>query len=96
VQNQQKIEWPRTMVVAKAYVDQLERSQALSADRIASLRKAIQSADDSHASPKQLAQNKKKLKGMAPSLEKSAAAAKTPADQSRMRDLAQILRDPAV
>ena len=25
VQNQQKIEWPRRLVVAKAYVDQLER-----------------------------------------------------------------------
>ena len=95
VQNQQKIEWPRTMVVARAYLDQLERSQALPLDRIASLRKAIQSADESHASPKELAQNRKKLKGMAPSLEKSAATAKTPADASRMRDLAEILKNPA-
>ena len=29
VQNQQKIESPRNLIVAKAYVDQLERSQAL-------------------------------------------------------------------
>ena len=29
VQNQQKIDWPRNLIVAKAYVDQLERSQAL-------------------------------------------------------------------
>ncbi|MGA8924089.1 MAG: hypothetical protein WB682_13180, partial [Candidatus Dormiibacterota bacterium] len=29
VQNQQKIVWPANLVVAKAYVDQLERSQAL-------------------------------------------------------------------
>ena len=29
VQNQQKIEWPRNLIMAKAYVDQLERSQAL-------------------------------------------------------------------
>jgi len=29
VQNQQKLEWPRNLIVAKAYVDQLERSQAL-------------------------------------------------------------------
>ena len=29
VQNQQKIEWPRNLIVAKAYVDRLERSQAL-------------------------------------------------------------------
>ena len=42
VQNQQKIEWPRKLVVAKAYVDQLERSQALPADQIAALRQAIE------------------------------------------------------
>ncbi|MGA9186830.1 MAG: hypothetical protein WBZ32_16160, partial [Candidatus Acidiferrales bacterium] len=35
VQNQQKIEWPAQLVVAKAYVDQLERSEALPAKRIA-------------------------------------------------------------
>ena len=42
VQNQQKLEWPAQLVVAKAYLDQLERSQALPADRIAALRTAIQ------------------------------------------------------
>src|SRR5882724_11808530 len=45
VQNQQKIEWPRNLTVAKAYVDQLERSQALPADRITTLRAAIQKGD---------------------------------------------------
>ena len=39
VQNQEKLVWPAKMVVAKAYVDQLERSNALPAGRIASLRK---------------------------------------------------------
>ena len=32
VQNQQKIEWPANLVVAKAYLDQLSRSQALPAN----------------------------------------------------------------
>ena len=41
VQNQQKIEWPAKLVVAKAYLDQLSRSQALPARRIAELQKAI-------------------------------------------------------
>src|SRR5208282_1105 len=76
VQNQQKIEWPAKLVVAKAYVDQLSRSQALSASRIAELQKAIKSAERSHMSKSNMA----KLKGMVPSLEKSAATAKTPAD----------------
>ena len=46
VQNQQKIEWPAQLVVAKAYVDQLERSQALPAERIAALRTAISAAEN--------------------------------------------------
>jgi hypothetical protein len=91
VQNQQKIEWPRTLVVAKAYVDQLERSQALSADQIASLRKAIQNAESSHLKQKELT----KLKSLAPSLEKSAATAKSAADSTRMQALAEILKRPA-
>src|SRR5947209_11662584 len=50
VQDQQKIEWPAKLVVAKAYVDQLSRSQALPASRIAELQKAIKSAETSHMS----------------------------------------------
>ena len=88
VQNQQKIEWPRQLVVAKAYVDQLSRAQALPADRIAALRKAIQSAESSHLSKGKLAM----LKRMAPSLENSAAMAKSPADSTRLYALADVLK----
>jgi hypothetical protein len=35
-----------------------------------------------------------KLKGMAPSLEASAATAKSPADSTRLRALADILKNP--
>ncbi|MCU1267187.1 MAG: putative secreted protein [Acidobacteria bacterium] len=91
VQNQEKIEWPRQLVVAKAYVDQLERSQGLPADRIAALREAIQSAETSHMNGGDLA----KLKGLAPSLEKSAAMTKSTADSNRLQALAEILKQPA-
>jgi len=91
VQNQEKIEWPRQLVVAKAYVDQLERSQALPADRIAALRQAIQTAETSHMKPSELA----KLKSLAPSLEKSAAMTKSTADSNRLQALAEILKRPA-
>jgi hypothetical protein len=91
VQNQQKLEWPAQLVVAKAYVDQLERSQALPADRIAALRKAIQSAEKSHMSKSKRA----KLKGMAASLEESASTASSPADSARLHALADILEHPA-
>jgi hypothetical protein len=91
VQNQQKLEWPSKLVVAKAYLDQLSRSQALPASQIAELQTAIQSADGAHLSKGSMA----KLKRMAPSLEKSAAAAKTPADSMRMHALADVLKHPS-
>jgi hypothetical protein len=91
VQNQQKIDWPRQLVVAKAYLDQLARSQALPADRIAALEKAIQSAEKSHMSKKQLA----KLKDMAAPLEASVTTATNPADSTRLHALAEILKHPA-
>jgi hypothetical protein len=84
VQNQQQIEWPRNFTVAKAYIDQLERSQALSADRISALRTAVEK------------KNTGSLKKMAPALEKDAATAKTAADANRLRALADILKSPAL
>jgi hypothetical protein len=91
VQNQQKIEWPAQLIVAKAYVDQLERSQALPANQIANLRKAIQNAETSHMNKGKV----KKLQQMAPSLEQNAAAAKTPVDSKRLHALANILKHPS-
>ena len=90
VQNQQKIEWTASLTVAKAYVDQLERSQALPADKIAGLRKDIAAAEKSKLSKASTA----KLAAMAPSIEAGAGTAKTPADASRMRALAAILKAP--
>ena len=88
VQNQQKLEWPAQLVVAKAYLDQLERSQALPAERIAALRTAI---DGAEANKGKMA----KLKTMAPSLEENAGAAKSPADAARLHALAEILKHPS-
>jgi hypothetical protein len=91
VQNQQKIEWPSNLTVAKAYVDQLQRSQALPADRIAALQKAIQTAEKSRMNKNSVA----KLQSMAASVEDGASSAKTPADAKRMRALADILKHPS-
>src|SRR5215467_13370604 len=92
VQNQQKLEWPAKLVVAKAYVDQLERSQALPADRIASLREAIQGAESSHLNKGKVT----KLKTLAPSLEKDAAAAQSASDASRLHALAAVFEHPSM
>jgi hypothetical protein len=87
VQDQPKIEWPENLVVAKAYLDQLARSQVLPSKQIERLRKAIRSAEKSHMNKKKVAN----LKRMAPSLEKSATGAKDPADSMRMHALAGVL-----
>jgi hypothetical protein len=91
VQNQQKIEWPRNLVVAKAYIDQLERSQALPAAQITALRQAIQRAESSHLNKKELA----KLNKLAPSVEKSVAGSTSAADSTRLHALAEVLKQPA-
>jgi hypothetical protein len=91
VQDQQKLEWPAKLIVAKAYLDQAERSQALPADRIAALRAAIHSAESSHMNKSKVA----KLQSMAPSVEQSASSAKTPADAKRLQALADILKHPS-
>src|SRR5256714_2787301 len=84
VQNQQRIVWPRNLIVAKAYVDQLERSQALPADQITALRTAIQSAESSKMKKSSLA----KLKTLGLSLDQSGATARSASDMSRMQPLA--------
>ena len=89
VQNQERIDWPRKLVVAKAYVDQLERSQAMAADKIADLRKAIEKAESS-------SKEAKKLNKHASIVEKAAATAKNETDAARMRSLAEILKQPSL
>jgi predicted nucleic acid-binding Zn-ribbon protein len=88
VQDQPRIEWPAVPAVANAYVDQLARSQALSAGNISGLRKAIKNAETSQLNDK----NRRKLQSMAASLEKKSAKAANPTDAMRMRDLADTLK----
>src|SRR5215213_1933193 len=44
-QDQPKIKWPQTFVLARAYLDQLERSKGLTADRIKSARSTLAAAE---------------------------------------------------
>ncbi len=87
VQNQERIVWPKKLVVAKAYIDQLERSRGLSMDQTASLREAIKRAEGSRS-------EMKKLKRLASSLAKDARQAKNAADSARLAALAEILKRP--
>lgn len=87
VQNQPRITWPANFVVARAYLDQLNRSNALAPRQIAAINAAMGKVEASH-DRKGIAQ----LKAMAASLDKDATAAQTPADAKRMRALAEILK----
>ena len=82
VQNQPKFTWPKNFVVARAYVDQLARDNALPAAQIAAIRGAIENAESSHSASA--------VKPLAASLAKSAGSAKDPADAARMKALADI------
>ena len=88
VQSQPKIVWPQNLIVGKAYVAQLERSGALSEQRIASLKSAIAKVERPGASRKDSAD----LKAMGDTLNKDAGKAKSASDETRMRALAAILR----
>lgn len=44
-QGQPQFEWPNTFALARAYVDQLERSRGLSAARVAEIRQALDAAE---------------------------------------------------
>ena len=90
VQSQERIVWPKTLAVAKAYVDQLERSKALSSGQINSVRKAIQKADSDKRREKDVAG----LKKQAATVRKAVSKTKNEVDISRLKALAEILEQP--
>jgi hypothetical protein len=89
VQNQPKINWPSNFIVARAYMDQLNRDGALAPQRIAALNAAIARVDVANPDRKEVA----RLREIGVSLGKQASLAKSPADAERMRALAAIVKD---
>ena len=87
VQNQPKIVWPSNFVVARAYIDQLSRSHALTAKQLDALNGAIAKAESS----KDVGQ----LKTMAASHDKDANSSKSPSDASRMRAISGLFKERA-
>ena len=88
VQNQPKITWPANFVVARAYLDQLTRSNALPANEVTALNEAIAKGEPASSDRKASAQ----FQSMAERLDKDAAKAKIASDAERMRALAAILK----
>lgn len=82
-QGQPQFVWPASFALARAYVDQLERSRGLSANRIASIRQALSTAETG---------NRSGLSQLASQLEGETGAS---SDASKVRVLARAVRDLA-
>jgi len=78
-QMQPKVSWPAHPMVAKAYLDQLTRAKAITADRAAALKTAIEK------------NNRSQMTTLATQLEQDSASA-TGVDATRMKALAEVLR----
>ena len=87
VQDQPKLVWPPSVVVARAYVDQLERGHGLAPARIAAVRAALAGAERQAGTARRDA-----LTQLAGQLDGDAATA---ADQAKIRTLAAAVRDLA-
>jgi len=84
-QDQQKIVWPPSFALARAYLDQLERSKGLGADAIASARAALDTAEQRSG-----AQRKTALTDLAAKLGAASAS-----DAAKVKTLAAAITDLA-
>ncbi len=84
-QGQPKFVWPATFALARAWTDQLERSQGLTADRIAAVRRDLAAAENAMGSAR-----RETLSRLATQLDADAAGSRV---ANRVRMLAQTVRD---
>jgi hypothetical protein len=84
VQDQQRLTWPATFVVARAYLDQLERSKGLATDRIGAARSILARAERGSRAARQ-----SMLRTLATDLERDGTRA---ADGAKVRALAAVVR----
>ena len=87
VQDQQRATWPASFVVARAYVDQLERSKGLSASRISAVRSSLTSAERASG-----ASRKNALNALATQLDRDAAGS---SDSKKVMAVAAVARELA-
>jgi hypothetical protein len=86
-QGQQRLVWPPSFALARAYVDQLERSNGLASARISSVRKQLTSAEGRSASGRKTA-----LSALASRLD---ADARKSSDTAKVQALATTVRSLA-
>jgi hypothetical protein len=93
-QEQPRIEWPASFVVARAFIDQLERDEVVSSDRIARLRTSLERAEHP-AGDVETTAARAELESHATELESKGAAAGAAGraiDAARLEGLAESLR----
>jgi len=86
-QDQQKLVWPASAVVARAYLDQLARGNGLAADRVAAARQALARAERMEGQAR-----KDALMQLATQLNGDVAGA---GDQAKVQTLARVVADLA-
>jgi len=84
-QDQPKMTWPASFVVARAYVDQLERSNGLSPVRVKAVRQALDGAEKSQGAARRAA-----LSQLATSLGQDASMS---SDRAKVQKLAGVVTD---
>ncbi len=95
VQQQRRIHWPASPVVARAYLDQLGRSQALTSERAAALTLALDRAEQILASgTSDRGRTSGQLDAFATELKRDSIGA-TGRDQARLRSLAETVKGVA-
>jgi hypothetical protein len=87
VQDQQKITWPATFALARAYVDQLQRSHGLDATRLDGVRQSLATAEAATGAARQTA-----LTGLATQLDADAANS---SDVGKLKMLTAVVRELA-
>jgi hypothetical protein len=90
-QGQPKFVWPPTFALARAYVDQLERSQGLAANRIAAVRRELDTAERASGAARQAALTKLAMQ-IAGDMGTARDAAKIRTLASAVSDLARATR----
>ena len=87
VQEQQRFVWPPSFVLARAYLDQLQRSGGLGADRLTAVRTELARAEGLSG-----AERRDALTGLATALDRDAQGSR---DQAKVRTLAEAVRELA-
>jgi hypothetical protein len=90
-QEQPRIVWPASFVVARAYIDQLARTNALPQERVRALRVALDRGDKVRSGDKSAAATLDQLDSLASQVDKDAGAA-AKADAARLRALAAAIK----